>query len=158
VTDVFFYHVQSTTVEAVLPSLLQKCLQRQWRVFVHVVETERLHALDAHLWTYTDDSFLPHGVTGSEFDAQQPILLASSELPENNSFQVCCLVDGAPLPEDITVFTRVLVLFDGQSEEALQKARAQWRTLTALQSTTPNLALSYWQQNDGGGWVKKMEQ
>jgi DNA polymerase III subunit chi len=39
----------------VLPELLEKCLERQWRAVVQLGSDERRDALDAHLWTYRDD-------------------------------------------------------------------------------------------------------
>ena len=59
-TEVLFYHLQDMSLENVLPSLLEKSLERGWRVVVQSTSQERADALDAHLWTYRDDSFLPH--------------------------------------------------------------------------------------------------
>ena len=60
-TEVLFYHLKGQTPEQVLPTLLQKSLDRGWRVVVQASSEERVEALDAHLWTWRDDSFLPHG-------------------------------------------------------------------------------------------------
>jgi DNA polymerase III subunit chi len=78
-TEVLFYHLQSMSLESVLPPLLEKSLERGWRVVVQSTSQERADALDAHLWTYRDDSFLPHA-TWRAGDAQdQPIVLAVEE-------------------------------------------------------------------------------
>ena len=75
-TEVLFYHLQNMSLESVLPPLLEKSLERGWRVVVQSTSQERTDALDAHLWTYRDDSFLPHA-TWRVSDAQdQPIILA----------------------------------------------------------------------------------
>jgi DNA polymerase-3 subunit chi len=62
-TEVLFYHLQDTTLEKVLPPLLEKSLERGWRVAVQTGSEERAEALDAHLWTYRDDRFyrMAHG-------------------------------------------------------------------------------------------------
>ena len=60
-TEVLFYHLQNMSLESVLPPLLEKSLERGWRVVVQSTSPERTDALDAHLWTFRDDSFLPHG-------------------------------------------------------------------------------------------------
>ena len=67
-TEVLFYHLQNRPVEQVLPALLEKSLERGWRVVVQSGSDERIEALDAHLWTYREDSFLPHG-TAREAEA-----------------------------------------------------------------------------------------
>ena len=59
-TEVLFYHLQNISIENVLPPLLEKSLERGWRVVVQAASEERADALDAHLWTYREDSFLPH--------------------------------------------------------------------------------------------------
>ena len=59
-TEILFYHLQGMSLESVLPPLLEKSLERGWRVVVQSTSPERTEALDAHLWTYSDDSFLPH--------------------------------------------------------------------------------------------------
>ena len=50
-TEVLFYHLQSMSLENVLPPLLEKSLERGWRVVVQSTSQERTDALDAHLWT-----------------------------------------------------------------------------------------------------------
>lgn len=63
-TEVLFYHLQNMSLENVLPPLLEKSLERGWRVAVQSTSQERAEALDAHLWTYRDDLFCrtPSGV------------------------------------------------------------------------------------------------
>ena len=78
-TEVLFYHLQNMTVENVLPPLLEKSLERGWRVVVQSTSPERADALDAHLWTYRDDSFLPHATWRVSDAADQPIVLAIEE-------------------------------------------------------------------------------
>ncbi len=79
-TEVLFYHLQNITVENVLPPLLEKSLERGWRVVVQSTSPERADALDAHLWTYRDDSFLPHATwrVTDAFDGDDPDALAAA--------------------------------------------------------------------------------
>ena len=58
---ILFYHLQGQPLERVLPACSEKSLERGWRVVVQAASEERIEALDAHLWTYRDDGFLPHG-------------------------------------------------------------------------------------------------
>ena len=98
-TEVLFYHLQNMSLESVLPPLLEKSLERGWRVVVQSTSPERTDALDAHLWTYRDDSFLPHA-TWRDGDAQdQPIMLSIEEGNPNRA-NVRFLIDNAALPAD----------------------------------------------------------
>src|SRR5690606_34994480 len=97
-TEVLFYHLQNQPLEAVLPALLEKCLERDWRVVVEAGSVERCEALDALLWTYGEESFLPHGLWRDADAAQHPILLTAE--PDNpNSANVRFLVAGAAAGE-----------------------------------------------------------
>src|SRR5690606_32230986 len=92
--EVLFDHLETRPLEAVVPQLLEKTLERGWRAVIECGSRERAEALDAHLWSYRDDSFLPHGVDGEEVDHLQPILLTTS--PDNpNGASVRFFVDRA---------------------------------------------------------------
>src|SRR5690242_21807038 len=111
-TEILFYHLKGQSLEQVLPPLLQKSLERGWRVVVQASSDERVEALDAHLWTYRDDGFLPHGTLKEADAAEQPILITTDDGNANGA-QVRFLVDGAPLPSDVAAYERVVLLFDG---------------------------------------------
>ena len=148
---VFFYHMTQNPLEATLPVLLGKALQAGWRVVVRGADQERLEWLDQKLWQGGDDAFLPHGLAGSGFDADQPVLLcAATDLP--NGAACVMAVDGADVGSDeVKSLERVCVLFDGNDPNAVAKAREQWKSLT-----NAGCSAQYWAQDDGR-WVKKSE-
>ncbi len=148
-TEILFYHLQRQKLEKVLPALLEKSVERGWRAVVQVASEERAEALDAHLWTYRDDGFLPHGTTRQQDAAEQPVLIALDDGNANNA-QVRFLVDGAPVPDDVSSYERVVLLFDGDDEEAVAAARTHWSAAKAR-----GLDATYWQNDDSGRWVKK---
>lgn len=149
VTDILFYHLQNQPLEKVLPSLIEKSLERSWRAAVQVVTEERLQALDDGLWTYTEESFLPHGTDREPDAATQPVVLTlKGENP--NGAAIRFLVEGAPLPEDSGAYERLVVLFDGTDQDALLLARDQWRAVKAAGHEA-----TYWQQDERGRWAKK---
>lgn len=148
-TEVLFYHLQRQPLEAVLPNLVERSLDRGWRVVIQVTTEERLQALDDHLWTYTDDGFLPHG-TDREADAgSQPALLTLTEANPNGA-PVRFLVEGAPLPAEPEAYDRLVIMFDGNDQDALLLARDQWRVVKAAGHDA-----TYWQQDEAGRWRKK---
>jgi DNA polymerase III subunit chi len=148
-TEILFYHLQGQKPESVLPTLLEKSLQRRWRVVVQGSSEERIEALDAHLWTYRDDGFLPHGTWREQEAAQQPILLMLNE-SNPNAATVRFLIDGAPVPADAKNYERIVLLFDGDDDEAVSTARERWSEAKAK-----GLQATYWQQDTQGRWVKK---
>ena len=150
-TEVLFYHLQNMTVENVLPPLLEKSLERGWRVVVQSTSEERADALDAHLWTYRDDSFLPHATWRTSDAADQPILLVVAE--ENpNGAHVRFLVDNAALPQDSAAYERMVLLFNGDDAEALASARGAWS-----ECKSRGFEVTYWQADEQGRWRRRGE-
>jgi DNA polymerase-3 subunit chi len=148
-TEILFYQLKGRTPEQVLPSLLQRSLARGWRVVVQASSEERVEALDAHLWTWRDDSFLPHGTWRDAEAAQQPILLTINDHNPNKA-TVRFLVEGAPMPENIAVYERVVLLFDGEDPDALDAARARWSEAKAA-----GFEVTYWQADEKGAWRRQ---
>ncbi|MFX4925830.1 DNA polymerase III subunit chi, partial [Acinetobacter baumannii] len=89
-----------------------------WRVVVQSTSLERTEALDAHLWTYSDDSFLPHA-TSHVGDAEDHPIILSSEEANPNGANVRFLIDNAALPADTDRYERVVLVFNGDDGEAL---------------------------------------
>lgn len=147
-TEILFYHLERRPLEQVLPTLLEKCLERGWRCVVQCGSAERRDALDGHLWTYNDASFLPHGTEAQPLPERQPVLLATSDANPNGA-TVRFLVDGVPLP-DPSPYQRLVLLFDGRDDEQVALARERWREAKGLGHD-----LTYWQQEETGRWVKK---
>ena len=148
-TEILFYHLQGQKLEGVLPALLEKSLERGWKVVVQGSSEERIEALDAHLWTYRDDGFLPHGTWREPEAAQQPVLFTLTESNPNGA-TVRFLIDGAPLPVDPQGYQRIVLLFDGEDEEAVTVARAHWSAVKEK-----GLEATYWQADEQGRWAKK---
>jgi DNA polymerase-3 subunit chi len=145
--ELFFYHLERQPLERVLPDLLEKCLERGWRSVVQVSSEERRDALDAHLWTWRDEAFLPHGSVKDGNAGDQPVWLTTE--PENpNGATVRFLAEGAEVPE--AGYHRVVVLFDGNDPDAVDRARAVWSAAKARGDDA-----TYWQQNDAGRWERK---
>jgi len=145
--EVLFYHLEIRPLESVLPQLLEKTLERGWRAVVEVGSRERAEALDALLWTFRDDSFLPHGLAGEETDPYQPVLLTTGE-DNPNGASVRFFVDRA-VPKSTEGYQRVVYLFSGLDPDAVTEARLAWKALREGNEVT------YWQQEADGRWVKK---
>jgi DNA polymerase-3 subunit chi len=148
VTEVYFYHLERRSLDQVLPTLLELSLKRGWRAAVQAASEERVEALNTLLWTYREDSFLPHGTAREGRASLHPIYLtAGGDNP--NAAHVRFLVDGATL-EDASPYVRVAYVFDGRDQEAVAQAREAWQAAKARGD-----AVSYWQQDADGRWQQK---
>ena len=146
-TEIWFYHLETQPLERALPALLEKTLERGWRAVVETSSRERASAIDTLLWSYRDDSFLPHGIAGEASDPDQPVLITMDE-GNPNAANVRFFVDRA-VPRTGAGYERIFYLFSGHDPDAVTEARAAWKGLTEGNS------LAYWQQDDSGRWVKK---
>jgi len=145
--EVWFYHLERTGLDQALPELLEKTLARNWRAVVRTRETDRVDHLDGWLWSYRDESFLPHAPADELGASRQPVLLTTG-FENPNGADALFLVDGAE-PGDLAGYTRCVVLFDGRDEAALAVARAQWSAVKGL-----GFPVSYWKQQ-ARGWEKQ---
>lgn len=148
-TEILFYHLTESTLDEALPMLLERSLSRGWRVVVQTGTEERRDALDNHLWTYADDSFLPHATDREPSPEVQPVVLTTGEGNPNGA-AVRFLVDGAS-PPPLEGYERAVVLFDGHDEDQLEAARRHWKTFKAAAGNV----LTYWQQTPDRRWEKK---
>lgn len=146
-----FYHLTHRPLEATLPMLLDRSLQAGWRVAVRGTSPDRMRWLDERLWSLGEESFLPHGLAGQDYEADQPVLLTTDTgLPNGAS----CLmsVDGADVTaQEVQAMERVCILFDGTNGDAVQHARGQWKALTGA-----GVAAQYWSE-ESGRWEMKAE-
>lgn len=141
-----FYHLTQDPLEVLLPILIGKALEGGLRVALRGTDRARMEALDHLLWQ--GDGFLPHGLAGGAYDADQPALLcwegtAAPELPNRPG----CLItlDASPVSADeARALERLCIVFDGLDAQAVDAARARWRALTQ-----DGIAAEYWSRASG---------
>jgi len=141
--QVDFYHLTVTPLERALPQIAEKVLASGARLLIVAADEARRAALDRLLWTYTDDSFLPHALIGAGDDAAQPVLIAGDVNAANGARNIA-LVDGV-WRDDALDFDRAFHFFD---EEAIRDARLAWKAL----ADRDGVVRRYWKQNDAGRW------
>lgn len=147
-TEVLFYHLTESTLEEALPALVERSLARAWRVVIQTGSEERRDALDQHLWTFRDDSFIGHGAEHEPHAADQPVLLTTGA-GNANAADIRFLVDGAR-PPDLAPYQRVVFMFDGHDETQLSLARQDWKAVRAAGHQA-----TYWKQTPDGRWERQ---
>jgi len=147
-SEIRFYHLQRMRLEAALPKMLERILERGERAVVMLGSEERVEAMAAHLWTYNERGFLPHGTAKDGFAAEQPVWLTDKD--ENpNGAQVLLLADGAESAR-LGEYRLCAEIFDGADEQAVAAARRRWSAYKAA-----GHSLSYYQQSATGAWEQK---
>lgn len=149
-TEVRFYHLTTQSLEQALPAILNKALAGGRRAVVRFTDEDEAARYNDHLWTYTPDSFLPHGLSKDAEAAHQPVLLtATSENP--NSADMLVLCDFKTVPENASEFSLCCDFLNGQNDESVTAGRTRWKSYKDA-----GFAVTYWQQTDTGGWEQKV--
>jgi DNA polymerase-3 subunit chi len=152
-TEILFYHLERRSLDDVLPGLIEKTMERGWRALIRTDSAERADAIDTLLWTYDDQSFLPHAQSGDGDPARQPVLVTVEE-GHPNAANVLFLVGGAAPPAwdspAAKNLTRIVVMFDGRDPAAVETARAAWKDAKAAGHD-----VTYWKENPTGKWEKQ---
>lgn len=141
-----FYHLLHTPLDKALPSLLHKTLGAGFKSVVVAESEGRMRELDEAMWE--TETFIPHGAKGDEFPEMQPIYVTDS--PENpNEAKLLVVTAGQKLDmlEGCGEIERVVDMFNGRDEAALNAARARWKDYKEQ-----GHSLTYIQQQPGGGW------
>ncbi len=147
--DIGFYQLAQRRAEAVLPALVTKALAAGHRLLIRTPDAATLDKIDAALWSFAADSFMPHGIdtlVGDERAASQPVLLSTAGDWRRNAAD-CLAQVGGDIPDDLSGLSRVLFLFDADS---LESARARWRLVSRVEGFRP----VYWRESEGGRFEK----
>lgn len=147
----YFYHLTRRPLVDTLRMLLGKSLENDWHVAVRGTDEAGLAELDRVLWLGPEEDFLPHGLAGAEDDALQPVLLTTAMTAANAPDCVMSVQGAEVTAQEVAALQRVCVLFDGNDEAALNRARGQWKALKDAGASA-----QYWSE-DSGRWEKKAE-
>src|SRR3981081_154598 len=142
-TEVNFYHLTRSSLDAAFPRLLAKTLQAGERAVVMLGSPERVDALNTHLWTFDPNGFLPHGSARDGEAARQPVWLPHlDETPNGAAF---LFVADRARSERMADYRRCFELFDGRDDTAVADSRERWKAYKAAGHT-----VIYWQKTATG--------
>lgn len=148
--DIRFYHAQRSSLEQVLPGILGKALSAGRRVVVRLDDPAAVEAMNIHLWTFSPDSFLPHGSVRDAHATQQPVWLTDQdENPNQADVLVRVPGRGQDVPSHLDQFSLCCDVIDGRLEGDVAAARERWKLYKAA-----GHQVTYWQQTDKG-WEHK---
>ena len=150
-TETLFYHLERRALDDVLPGLIERTLERGWRALIKAESADRASALDMLLWTYNDQTFLPHAQVGDGDAKRQPVLITTED-DNANAANVLFLVGGAEPPkwDAPNDLSRIVLMFDGRDEISLTRARAAWKDAKAAGHDA-----TYWKEMPSGKFEKQ---
>ncbi len=151
-TETLFYHLERRSLDEVLPGLVEKSRQRDWKVLIRADSADRADAMDTLLWTYDDQSFLPHAQLGDGEAMQQPVLITVEPGNSNEAQILFCVGSVQPdwADEKLSQLARIVLLFDGRDASALDGARKNWKDAKAAGHD-----VTYWKESPSGKFEKQ---
>jgi DNA polymerase-3 subunit chi len=150
VTEALFYHLERRGLGDVLPGLIEKTLERGWRAVIRTESSERADAIDTLLWTYSEQTFLPHAQSGDGDPRRQPVLITVEDENPNGANVLFCIGGATPAWQRVEGLTRVVLMFDGRDADALSRARAAWKDAKAAGHD-----VTYWKESPSGKFEKQ---
>jgi len=94
------------------------------RVLVRVEDERKAAQWDQFLWTWDEQSFLPHSVLGTEWPGDEPVTIAARTPAATPGVVLVCL-DDVP-PDELLAFDEIYELVDRCSDEGLERSRRRW--------------------------------
>ena len=117
--------------------LIEKAYKQKHRIYIHTENSNDAHQLDELLWTYREDSFLPHNLLGDGPEPAPPIQIGFTQPPEKHRDILINLAH--QVPEFHIQFNRILELVDQNpidQESARERFRFYRNQQFSIRSTT----------------------
>jgi DNA polymerase-3 subunit chi len=119
--------------------LAEKAYKNKHRIYIHANNQTEAYQLDELLWTYREDSFLPHNLVGEGPNLAPPIQIGFKEKPENHRDILLNLHQA--VPEFYSHFTRVLELVPNDDEsQAIAREHYRFYRAAGYDITTHKLS------------------
>ena len=145
-TELHVYHGRGKIAPTVA-QLLFKHYQDQKFVAVFDQDHERLKKLDDFLWTFSDETFLPHAMM-SQDNMDSPLILFNNLPHSLNDIQRDLLLL-SPVDNILKRFDRqIYLVFTDQNNDMRSFARELWVSCRQL-----HLPAYYFRQDTSGDWA-----
>src|SRR5690348_5408022 len=93
--------------------LIEKAYKSRHRIYIHTDNQTDAHKLDELLWTYREDSFLPHNLYGEGPEPAPPIQIGFDIIPEKHRDILINL--SSNVPAFFMQFSRILECISGDA-------------------------------------------
>ena len=108
--------------------LLEKAYSKGHRVYVHCANQHDAELLDELLWTFRDDSFIPHHLQGEGPEPPPPVQIGYAREPRGFNDILLNLTD--EIPAFFTRFKRVIELVSNVESER-EQSRVRYKRYRA---------------------------
>jgi len=150
VTQIIFYSTAPLQVEKTLFALLEKSLEKGNKSLLLFKDKEKCLSINEQLWTYKQNSFLPHISEDDQIydNIDIPVYLSTKN---ENPFKAELLfsIDGF-LPDNIDHFERVIIIIDVNDELLNEKYKNYYLDINKNFED-----IVFYKSDDNGKWIEK---
>tara|TARA_B100001939_G_scaffold157253_1_gene135868 strand:- start:218 stop:682 length:465 start_codon:yes stop_codon:yes gene_type:complete len=150
VTQIIFYSTSPLQVEKTLFALLEKSLEKGNKSLLLFKDKEKCLSINEQLWTYKQNSFLPHISEDDQIydNIDVPVYLSTKN---ENPFKAELLfsIDGF-LPDNIDHFERVIIIIDVNDELLNEKYKNYYLDINKNFED-----IVFYKSDDNGKWIEK---
>jgi DNA polymerase-3 subunit chi len=132
--------------------LLEKIFDSGARSVVYSPLCERTKVLDSFLWTFKQNSFIPHGSSENSPQADlHPIWLTDKKENPNSAQTLmlidCCEESSNDEPERLG-FSKIIYVVSGSDEDSSKKLRLFYKSISEFCNS------KFWLQGKNGDWQR----
>ena len=143
----FFYNATRREILNDIAILTEKLYKKNNHILLYCADQETVDTLDEYLWSYREDSFIPHSKKNNEKKLFYPILI-TNEILNEHEHNILLVLNGVLIKEtDWTKFNKVYYFFDEQNLEEKENARSMWKSFSSLE-----IDCRYW-VNKENKWI-----
>ena len=149
-TQIIFYSTAPLQVEKTLFTLLEKSLEKGNKSLLLFKDKEKCLSINEQLWTYKQNSFLPHISEDDQIydNIDVPVYLSTKN---ENPFKAELLfsIDGF-LPDNVDHFERVIIIIDVNDELLNEKYKNYYLDINKNFED-----IVFYKSDDNGKWIEK---
>ncbi len=149
-TQIIFYNTAPLQVENTLFNLIEKSIENGYKSLLLFNDKDKCSAIDEKLWTYKQNSFLPHSSENEKISDEIDIPIYLSTKNENPyKAELLFSIDGF-LPDNINNFERVIIIVDVNNKILLEEYKKYY-----LDINDDFEDIVFYKSDDNGKWTEK---
>ncbi len=125
-TKIFFIVLNSAVKSRIVCDLAEKCYLENQRVIIYAENENECKNLDTLLWTWKQQSFIPHIFLDSLSERHPEPVIITSHIEANADYSTLLLADPLPLAV-ISQFSIVIDFAEKYEAQALESSRKRFK-------------------------------
>jgi len=147
-SEIAFYRYRGD-LGAVLLAYLERVRANGMRAHIKCLDENRVQLLRTELWKQYGTRFIGLDASGGDHDADQPVLLCTTDTPRNDPDCLITIGTATASPDCLERFRKVAILFSADIDSETSHARTLWKTLEGT-----GHPLRYFSQTQGNWKLK----